>query len=806
MPEVPEQIQDNLANLELNAANSRRAPSSQYGGQRVDRYGGDIPAHPVGARSSTSSSRYSEDPYQSDSYSDAGGYQRQQSDYGSYNGSAATPQRVSSYSQAAFSPFPELRNPSPNVPPTDEEKEATLEQARVAVLNSNDPEMQLAWAQDALAHVEVAIQNELHVSQNQAPRTQTPPVERQLRADAINVVSFLADQHHPRAQFMRGMWLEFGKFDFKVDKKEAFRCYSRAAEKGYARAEYRMGMQFESSNEYAKAIRHYNLGVAAGDSASNYRLGMMTLLGQHGQSQDFAKGVQMIRFAAQTADENAPQGAYVFGMLQARELPQITIPERYLPYDINGARINIEKAAYLGFARAQVKMGSAYELCQLGCEFNPALSLHYNRLAARQGESEADMAISKWFLCGYEGVFDKNEELAFVYAQRAAQSRLATAEFAMGYFYEIGMYVTVDLKAAQSWYSRAAEHGNKDAAGRIEGISRSKTLSRRDHENVAIARIKSQYGSQRGRRPDRFKAQNAPPMPTIADSPIDMPDPATGPSYASYGAPQGPPRSQSTAPYPMEDPNMPPRTSSAFAINPNLRPTSAATINPVPSARPQGSMSPPAGPQRPFSSMDSAVSGGRGRGIPAPRAATGGPGSLGYRQPAGPGFGGPPDSNLPQGNQNQPQPSRLDIGFSAPSNAGPGGRGRMQQPGRSTPGMSSPVPPNSSYPTPAPQARPAPELSRPASAQAQAGRPNSSGRSSRQDAVASPAMSGARPGDQSGRSTPQTRPKPAAKPASQGLPGKGPKTFEEMGVPVQKNDGDCVSDEIPPLEKLAPIY
>lgn len=48
------------------------------------------------------------------------------------------------------------------------------------------------------------------------------------------------------------------------------------------------------------------------------------------------------------------------------------------------------------------------------------------------GEPEAEMAISKWFLCGHEGIFEKNEELAFVYAQRAAISGLATAEFALG--------------------------------------------------------------------------------------------------------------------------------------------------------------------------------------------------------------------------------------------------------------------------------------------------------------------------------------------------------------------------------------
>lgn len=84
------------------------------------------------------------------------------------------------------------------------------------------------------------------------------------------------------------------------------------------------------------------------------------------------------------------------------------------------------------FQRAQLKMGSAYELCLLNCDFDPALSMHYNALAARQGEPEAQMAISKWFLCGHEGVFEKNEELAYVYAKRAAQQQLATAEFALG--------------------------------------------------------------------------------------------------------------------------------------------------------------------------------------------------------------------------------------------------------------------------------------------------------------------------------------------------------------------------------------
>ena len=37
----------------------------------------------------------------------------------------------------------------------------------------------------------------------------------------------------------------------------------------------------------------------------------MILLGQHGQTQDYDRGIKLISYAAETADENAPQGAYV---------------------------------------------------------------------------------------------------------------------------------------------------------------------------------------------------------------------------------------------------------------------------------------------------------------------------------------------------------------------------------------------------------------------------------------------------------------------------------------------------------------
>lgn len=762
MPEVPENMQDNLAHLEQEANGAQRfsqysnGNQGQYGGRSASQYTPNHNGGPEGGQ-----------------WNSPGGY--------SSRGNNSSGREATWPLQDApnFSPFPVLKNPAPNVPPTDEQREIHLERARLPVLASQDPENQLTWAQDALSYVEIAVQNEARVAAIQGPRPRTPRAEHQLKEDAMNVVNFLADQGHPKADFIRGMWWEFGKFGYRIDKKEAFHCYTRAAEKGNGRAKYRIGMQFESSNEPLKAIKYYREGVEMDDSASAYRLGMMTLLGQHGQPQDYDRGLQLVYLSAINADENAPQGAYVFGMLQARDLPQVTIPEQFLPINLQDAKMYVEKAAFLGFAKAQVKMGSAYELCQLGCEFDPALSLHYNALAARQGEADAEMAISKWFLCGHEGVFEKSEELAYIYAQRAAQGELATAEFALGYFHEIGIYVPVDLNIARKWYEKAAADGNKDAVSRIEGLSRSQTLSRKDHENVAISRIKSQYGSRRQR--GRQSRSPLPPLPQVQET-IDMPDmsrlsmspapvrPATALPYPNSGSFEGRP---SSTPGGFSNPNL--RPASAFGINPNIRPSSAQTTGGMP-GRPHLITD----QQRPYSSVDT----GYGRGHnPSPL------GPSKYRT-------GPLSPTSPttasQFDTSSSTPLKLDIGYSAPLD--PSGADRKRRPQGPT---SRPAPaPSPAAPASAGRGRPHPgnpvktaqyppdrNSARPSAAPTPKPPPRTDSRTSTIASTAKPTN------PSTGKPAAN---KPAAPVAATRLPGKGPKTFDEMGVPAAKQS-DCVS-------------
>ncbi|KAH0559286.1 hypothetical protein GP486_004202 [Trichoglossum hirsutum] len=390
--------------------------------------------------------------------------------YRLYGGVDYPPEKASgepfpTFPQSGQSPIPK----SGNIPPLSEERKRQLESIRIQVLKSGGPKEQLEWAEDALGYVRILTQHARGVAG-------LGSVQR-IRADAVGIVFRLADQGQPKAEYLKGLVLEFALHgqgaDKEMDNKMAFKSYQSAAKGGYDRAEYRMGMQYENSHEIDMAIACYERGACLGDSGCIYKTGMMMLLGEHGRQVDFFHGIRSIFVSAEAADLDFPHGAYVYGMLLAGRLPGVAVPTTVLRPDPKAAKAYIERAAYLWHAKAQVEMGRAYELSELGCEFHPDLSVHYNLLAAHQGEAEAQMALSKWFLAGHEGSFERDEGMAFTYANIAALGGYPPAEYAMGYYHEVGVFVPVNTDEARRWYEMAEEHGSTGAKEKLERLERS---------------------------------------------------------------------------------------------------------------------------------------------------------------------------------------------------------------------------------------------------------------------------------------------------------------------------------------------
>jgi TPR repeat protein len=488
---------------------------------------------------------------------------------------------------------------------------------------------------------------------------------------------------------------------------------------------------------------------------------MAHLIGQLGLSPSPEAALPLLQRAATIATVDVPQPAYVFGLLLLGEFSQASIPPHlFTPFIPPGstrdseARRHLERAAYLNFPPAQYKLGHAYEFAQPPFPFDALLSVQYYSLASQQGEIEADMALSKWFLCGSEGAFDKDESLAFTFAEKAARKGLPSAEFAMGYYTEVGVGGPKDIEAARKWYTRvsnksdashlpylmylftpciqASQHGNTDATDRLAALSQPApaALSRQEHDNLTEVKLvrKRTQAKQRsdargpGAGPRQLGRQNS--QQVVANirknSLAYRPGPNQG--YPSSSGPVAPARFDNAAPegYFSQRPPQAPPSSSPDPSGGLYRPP---TTQPGPLSDPSGYI-PPQRQQQPLPASQPQYT------PPALQGPTNSPGPGGYPSPRIPPYRPP----------SQPQ-------LGTPGPPGQYGRGRT---GRGNSG--SGLPP--------------------------AGVPSSS--SSQQV-------------QQSRVSTPSPSPPGPSEPLARPPPGKGPATFQEMGYQSSKlEEKDCV--------------
>ncbi|KAE8181676.1 hypothetical protein CF336_g8834, partial [Tilletia laevis] len=391
----------------------------------------------------------------------------------------------------------------------------TLATAREKALALGDQNRLLQWASDIMKYVER--KSILTANSGTAAEADLAIKDAQLVGwidEAIGIVNVHAAKVPtpvPRALYLRGDLLASGSFPsyHQRDLRSAFSDFEIAARMGYPPAYFRCARDYEVLGDVSRAKEVYEKGMGKGDVCCTYRLGMANLLGQLGLTQNLPRAAQLLSEAADRADLETPQPAYIYGIILAGEFAQVSVPPNVLMpalvTDPNRSNLtpqqhalfeaeafrHISRAAFLHFGPAQLKCGWAFEHAQLGCAFDPLLSVQYYILASQGGELEADLSLSKWFLCGADGFFPKKEDLAFVFVDKAARKGLASAEFALGYYYEVGVGTEKSVENAKKWYRKAASHRNADAQERIDDLSKPQPheLSRTDHQAHMDAKL-----------------------------------------------------------------------------------------------------------------------------------------------------------------------------------------------------------------------------------------------------------------------------------------------------------------------------
>lgn len=124
----------------------------------------------------------------------------------------------------------------------------------------------------------------------------------------------------------------------------------------------------------------------------------------------------------------------------------------------------------MGYAPSQYKLGLCFEYGLLELPIDPRRSIAWYSKAAAQGDPEAELALSGWYLTGAEGALPQSDTEAYLWARKSADKGLAKAEYAVAYYIENRIGIQVDAEEARKWYLRAASQGNKRAIQRLDEI------------------------------------------------------------------------------------------------------------------------------------------------------------------------------------------------------------------------------------------------------------------------------------------------------------------------------------------------
>lgn len=274
---------------------------------------------------------------------------------------------------------------------------------------------------------------------------------------------------YAEAQFFLANCFGNGSLGLQVDHEKAYNLYVQASKQNHPAATYRTAVCNEvgagTRRDHHRAVLFYRKASALGDTAGMYKLGMILLNGLLGQPRNVREAIVWLKRAAGQADEDNPHALHELGLLHQKPHPAV-------PHDEAYSRELFTQAAQLGYAPSQFKLGSAYEYGALTCPVDPRRSIAWYTKAAGKNDGESELALSGWYLTGSEGVLKQSDAEAYLWARRAASKGIPKAEYAVGYYSEVGIGVKADLEEAKKWYMRAAAQGNKRAMQRLTELKR----------------------------------------------------------------------------------------------------------------------------------------------------------------------------------------------------------------------------------------------------------------------------------------------------------------------------------------------
>ncbi|EPQ25917.1 uncharacterized protein PFL1_06591 [Pseudozyma flocculosa PF-1] len=292
----------------------------------------------------------------------------------------------------------------------------------------------------------------------------------ELVKEATGLLKKIADRGHPDAQYFladcyaNGIGTAKGKQDFG----QAYTYFVLAAKHGHPDAAYRAGTCYEKGwgcrKDNAKALQFYRKASSQNHPGAMYRLATAELNGELGLKKSAKEGVKWLKRSAEAATPEFPHALHELALLHERGIDNVLFVDPEYSCEL------LAQAGEMGYAPSAYKLGVNYEYGRMGCPQDGGLSIHMYNIAAQQNHKEACFALTAWYLVGAPGILPQSDTEAYLWAKKAAEQGLAKAEYAVGYFTEMGIGTVKDVAEAKAWYRSAAEHGDKRANQRLAAL------------------------------------------------------------------------------------------------------------------------------------------------------------------------------------------------------------------------------------------------------------------------------------------------------------------------------------------------
>jgi len=306
-------------------------------------------------------------------------------------------------------------------------------------------------------------------------------------AQALKLLKPLAEKGYANAQYNMGVFYKNG-LGVTQDFKEAATWYRRAAEQGEPGALNNLGQLYQNGQGVPQnpkqAFRLYSLSAHQGFPQAQFNLGLLyeggigadknpvyayqwfSLADAGGMkaAKDILKRLEKTSGPDQIAEAKSLAKKWKPTGPKKMELPDPANFDRGFAAakrgDYKAALKDLKPLAAEGHADAQYNLAIMYDLGR-GVSKNSLDAEKFYKLAAEQGHASAQDDLGWMYATGTR--LPKNYKKALRWARLAAEQGRARAQNVLGDLYARGLGVNQNNVAAHVWWSLAAAQGNQDA-------------------------------------------------------------------------------------------------------------------------------------------------------------------------------------------------------------------------------------------------------------------------------------------------------------------------------------------------------